>query len=142
MTQLALDVIFRSLGHGILDCVTQPGLEGSIGASDASESGIFAASSFLETVFGESSGPSRPVSRAPTPMLVRPPPVVPLTSVAPSMESAEADHVVAAMGPGLRNRPASVRIVRPEDYAAEFCPPPGRAGGGCRRDQLEDDSPP
>lgn len=70
MTQLALDVIFRSLGRNILDCNSDPTLEHSIGASEASEATVFSASAFLDTVYADAA-PARASSRAPTPMLVR-----------------------------------------------------------------------
>ncbi|KAM7198819.1 P-loop containing nucleoside triphosphate hydrolase protein [Rhypophila sp. PSN 637] len=69
LTQLSLDVIFRSLGPNLLDCSSNPTLEHTISASDASEATIFSATSFLENVFGDLSAPSRASSRAATPML-------------------------------------------------------------------------
>ncbi|KAK3358543.1 P-loop containing nucleoside triphosphate hydrolase protein [Lasiosphaeria ovina] len=69
LTQLALDVIFRSLGHNILDCSSHPSLEHSITASDPSEATIFPAATFLDTVFADSAPPLRASSRAPTPMI-------------------------------------------------------------------------
>ncbi|KAK0645374.1 P-loop containing nucleoside triphosphate hydrolase protein [Cercophora newfieldiana] len=69
LTQLALDVIFRSLGRNILDCASDPTLEYSIGASDASEATVFSAASFLDTVYADPAAPPRASSRAPTPML-------------------------------------------------------------------------
>ncbi|KAK1752002.1 P-loop containing nucleoside triphosphate hydrolase protein [Echria macrotheca] len=69
MTQLALDVIFRSLGRNILDCNTDPTLENSISASEPSEGAVFSASSFLEMVYSDPTGIPRASSRAPTPML-------------------------------------------------------------------------
>lgn len=71
MTQLALDVIFRSLGRNILDCNTDPTLEHSLHASDTSEAAVYSASAFLDAVYAEPAGYPRPSSRAPTPMLVR-----------------------------------------------------------------------
>ncbi|KAK4210198.1 P-loop containing nucleoside triphosphate hydrolase protein [Rhypophila decipiens] len=69
LTQLSLDVIFRSLGPNLLDCSSNPTLEHTISASDASEATIFSATSFLENIFGDLSAPSRASSRAATPML-------------------------------------------------------------------------
>jgi hypothetical protein len=71
LTQLALDVIFRSLGHNILNSNSHPALETSISASDSSEATILSASTFLEAVYGDATAPSRASSRAPTPMIVR-----------------------------------------------------------------------
>jgi hypothetical protein len=71
LTQLALDVIFRSLGRNILDCNMDPTIEHSIGASDSSEATVFSAASFLDTVYADPTAPPRASSRAPTPMLVR-----------------------------------------------------------------------
>ncbi|KAK7729215.1 hypothetical protein SLS63_006346 [Diaporthe eres] len=50
MTQLSLDVIFRSIGKNLVDIDTKPELEASINASDASEASISSASTFIETV--------------------------------------------------------------------------------------------
>ncbi|KAG8161112.1 hypothetical protein KVR01_009376 [Diaporthe batatas] len=68
MTQLSLDVIFRSIGKNIVDLDTKPELEASINASDASEASISSASAFIESVYGDPSGAPRPSSRAPTPL--------------------------------------------------------------------------
>ncbi|KAB5576364.1 P-loop containing nucleoside triphosphate hydrolase protein [Coniochaeta sp. 2T2.1] len=69
MTQLALDVIFRSLGHNLLDCTTHPYLEDSIRGSDPAEAAICSASSFLDSVYADPQDRPRPSSRAPTPMI-------------------------------------------------------------------------
>ncbi|KAL1899518.1 hypothetical protein Sste5346_002917 [Sporothrix stenoceras] len=69
LTQLALDVLFRSIGQNIADCSTSSSLEASINASDASEATIYTASTFLDSVYTDASGPSRYSSRAPTPMI-------------------------------------------------------------------------
>ncbi|KAH8912954.1 P-loop containing nucleoside triphosphate hydrolase protein [Coniochaeta sp. PMI_546] len=69
MTQLALDVIFRSLGHNLLDCASHPYLEASISGSDSSEAAVCSASAFLETVYADPQDRPRPSSRAPTPMI-------------------------------------------------------------------------
>jgi hypothetical protein len=49
-------------------------MEASLQESDASEASILNANLFLETVYGETSGPSRGGSRAATPMIVGTPP--------------------------------------------------------------------
>ncbi|KAI1760413.1 P-loop containing nucleoside triphosphate hydrolase protein [Hypoxylon sp. FL1150] len=69
LTQLALDVLFRSIDSNIVDCETPPILESSIRSSDASEATIHSAPAFLETVYSDFSGPSRAGSRAATPMI-------------------------------------------------------------------------
>lgn len=71
LTQLALDVIFRSIESNIISCSQQPSLEASIQASDPSEAAISAAPAFLESVYSDFAGPSRAGSRATTPMVVR-----------------------------------------------------------------------
>ncbi|KAI0171922.1 kinesin [Hypoxylon sp. FL1284] len=73
LTQLALDVVFRSIASNIVGCETSPTLEASIKSSDASEAAILSAPAFLETVYSDFNGPSRAGSRAATPMIVRPP---------------------------------------------------------------------
>ncbi|KXJ91707.1 kinesin [Microdochium bolleyi] len=69
MTQLALDVMFRSIEDSIVDCTRSAVLEGSIQASDASEATLLTAPAFLESVYSDFSGPSRAGSRAATPMI-------------------------------------------------------------------------
>ncbi|KAL2262394.1 hypothetical protein VTK26DRAFT_1443 [Humicola hyalothermophila] len=69
LTQLSLDVIFRSLGQHLVDCDANPTLEQSIAASDPSEANMFAASTFLDSVYADSTAPFRASSRAATPML-------------------------------------------------------------------------
>ncbi|KAI2472719.1 kinesin [Annulohypoxylon bovei var. microspora] len=73
LTQLALDVVFRSIDSNLVDCDTSPILESSIRSSDASEASIHSAPAFLETVYSDFNGPSRAGSRAATPMIVGPP---------------------------------------------------------------------
>jgi hypothetical protein len=73
LTQLALDVVFRSVQANMVDCTTTPALESSIQASEASEAHLTAAHAFLETVYSEFAGSSRAGSRAATPAIVRPP---------------------------------------------------------------------
>ncbi|KAI1467739.1 P-loop containing nucleoside triphosphate hydrolase protein [Daldinia caldariorum] len=68
LTQLALDVVFRSIESNIVDCETTPTLETSIRSSDASEAVICSASAFIETMFTDFSS-SRGGSRATTPMI-------------------------------------------------------------------------
>ncbi|KAL8388018.1 hypothetical protein RB595_009511 [Gaeumannomyces hyphopodioides] len=68
MTQLSLDVLFRSIGQNIATPNAYASLEASVAASDVSEATILAAPAFLDTVFGDPHGASRPNSRAPTPM--------------------------------------------------------------------------
>ncbi|KAJ5236652.1 hypothetical protein N7489_006743 [Penicillium chrysogenum] len=81
MTQMALDVIFRSLEPTTktnYDSIT-PVMLASLAAADASEAQLFSAQTFLEAVYGEPNGrtsraqtPMSP-SRANTPLMVRSP---------------------------------------------------------------------
>ncbi|OQE46432.1 hypothetical protein PENCOP_c001G04844 [Penicillium coprophilum] len=81
MTQMALDVIFRSLEPTIKteDSSITPVMLASLAAADASEAQLFSAQTFLEAVYGEPNGrtsraqtPMSP-SRANTPLMVRSP---------------------------------------------------------------------
>ncbi|RWA13611.1 hypothetical protein EKO27_g1500 [Xylaria grammica] len=72
LTQLALDVVFRSIQSNIVDYESTPALEASIRSSDTSEANIHSAAAFLESVFGDVTAPSRAGSRATTPLIVRP----------------------------------------------------------------------
>ncbi|KAI0409098.1 P-loop containing nucleoside triphosphate hydrolase protein [Xylaria palmicola] len=69
LTQLALDVVFRSIQSNMTDYDSTAALEASIRASDTSEANIYPASAFLESVFGDLTGPSHAGSRAATPMI-------------------------------------------------------------------------
>ncbi|KAL8414281.1 hypothetical protein RB594_005491 [Gaeumannomyces avenae] len=68
MTQLSLDVLFRSIGQNIATPNAYASLEASVAASDVSEATILAAPAFIDTVFADPHDASRPNSRAPTPM--------------------------------------------------------------------------
>ncbi|KAJ5692857.1 hypothetical protein N7462_002280 [Penicillium macrosclerotiorum] len=71
ITQMALDVIFRSLEPTIKteDGSISPLMLASLAASDASEAQLFSAQTFLEAVYGEPNGGDRGRnSRAQTPM--------------------------------------------------------------------------
>ncbi|CAJ2512650.1 Uu.00g007690.m01.CDS01 [Anthostomella pinea] len=72
LTQLALDVVYRSIDTNIVDCDTCPTLEAGLRSADASEAAIYSAPAFLENVYSDFKGPSRAGSRAATPMIVRP----------------------------------------------------------------------
>lgn len=69
LTQLSLDLLYRSIETQTLHPADHPSLIASLNATDASEAQIFSASGFLDNVYGDSlQEPSR--SRAPTPMMV------------------------------------------------------------------------
>lgn len=113
LTQLALDVIFRSLGQNIVNPDSTPTLEQSIAASDPSEAAMFAASTFLDSVYADTA-PLRASSRAPTPMIVG------SISFLPQLRRQEQDRdsVGARRSPGHR----SVRFVSREDSVAPSAP--------------------
>lgn len=118
MTQLSLDVIFRSIGKNLVDIDTKPELEASINASDASEASISSASMFIETVYGDNSGAPRPSSRAPTP-LVRPHDSFSQPSAfIPDVCYPELPQVSEPSTSSRNCRPKSVRLVCREDYTA------------------------
>ncbi|KAK0126908.1 hypothetical protein ONS96_006471 [Cadophora gregata f. sp. sojae] len=68
MTQLALDLLFRSISHNILDPSTSTSLHATVAASDPSEAQVMSAQMFLDTMFADPAAASRASSRAPTPM--------------------------------------------------------------------------
>lgn len=69
LTQLSLDLLYRSLDRLTLHPSSHPSLIASLAATDSSESQILSASTFLESVYGD--GLQEPIrSRAPTPMTV------------------------------------------------------------------------
>ncbi|KAJ4398650.1 hypothetical protein N0V85_006226 [Neurospora sp. IMI 360204] len=51
LTQMSLDLIYRSLGHRVLDPSTYPNLDQSLNASDPSEASILPATAYLESVY-------------------------------------------------------------------------------------------
>lgn len=69
LTQLALDVLFRSISNNILDPNTTTSLHATVAASDPSEAQVMSAQMFLDTMYGDASAASRASSRAPTPMV-------------------------------------------------------------------------
>ncbi|QPG98862.1 hypothetical protein C2857_000222 [Epichloe festucae Fl1] len=69
LTQLALDVVFRSIGSNMLDSTTLPSVIESLQACDPSESILSTAPNFLDSTFADPSGHSRAPSRAATPMI-------------------------------------------------------------------------
>ncbi|KAL8998094.1 MAG: hypothetical protein Q9169_002787 [Polycauliona sp. 2 TL-2023] len=69
LTQLSLDLLFRSLGKQTLHPNSSISLIASLTAGDASEAQILAATDFLDGVYGDALH-ERPNSRAPTPMTV------------------------------------------------------------------------
>ena len=71
LTQLALDLLFRSISNNILDPNTTTSLHATVAASDPSEAQVMSAQMFLDTMYGDASAASRASSRAPTPMVVR-----------------------------------------------------------------------
>ncbi|QUC16026.1 uncharacterized protein UV8b_00267 [Ustilaginoidea virens] len=68
LTQLALDVVFRSICPNMLDASSLPTVIDSLQACDPSESILLAAQSFLDSTFADAPGHSRAPSRAATPM--------------------------------------------------------------------------
>ncbi|KAK6958426.1 hypothetical protein Daesc_001226 [Daldinia eschscholtzii] len=105
LTQLALDVLFRSIESNIVDCETTPTLETSIRSSDASEAAICSASAFIETMYTDFSS-SRGGSRATTPMIVGP----------PNNPDQPATHITTPLLPGcFPSSPQSVRLVSHDD---------------------------
>ena len=108
LTQLALDVLFRSLSCNILDVNSTPALHATVAASDPSEAQVLSAQMFLESTHGDPLGQSRASSRAPTPMIVRSLsdnsyPTLPGSY--PKMPRLSSDN----------GSPKSIRIVQPED---------------------------
>ena len=69
LTQLALDVLFRALEGSLSDDNPSPSILSSLAVSDAAESHLTAASTFLDGIYGDVVS-ERAGSRAATPMLV------------------------------------------------------------------------
>ncbi|KAL8735077.1 MAG: hypothetical protein Q9181_002935 [Wetmoreana brouardii] len=69
LTQLSLDLLYRSLSGKTLQPERSPSLVSSLNAADASEAQILTATDFLESVYGDALL-ERTNSRAPTPLTV------------------------------------------------------------------------
>ncbi|KAL8666071.1 MAG: hypothetical protein Q9202_001808 [Teloschistes flavicans] len=69
LTQLSLEMVYRSLSQQTLHPERNPSLLSSLKAADASEAQILAATDFLDDVYGDTAQ-ERANSRAPTPMTV------------------------------------------------------------------------
>lgn len=95
MTQMALDVIFRSLEQTIKtqDGGITPVMMASLAAADTSEAQLFSAQAFLEAVYGEPNGRSSraqtPMSpgRVNTPVTVRTPPALNSPQGSPTLQT-------------------------------------------------------
>ena len=124
LTQLSLDVIFRSLGHNIVDCNASSSLEHTIAASDASDAAIFPAAAFLETVYADFAVSYGPASRAATPMIVRSPNAVSSRHAAQDEHSLRSSALSGIDIPGAFPRsPGSVQSP-PKKAIAPSCPSP------------------
>ena len=73
LTQLTLDLLFRSISDNILDPTTTYSLHASVAASDPSEAQVLSSQGFLDIIYGDQSCASRATSRAATPMRVHTP---------------------------------------------------------------------
>ncbi|KAK8085474.1 hypothetical protein PG997_006745 [Apiospora hydei] len=125
LTQLALDVIFRSVESNILDCSKNTNLEASIQASDPSEATFFSAPAFLETVYSDFAS-SRMGSRAGTPMTVR-------GSPNKDFIRASLQHLCPQLPGMFPESPNSMRLVRHEDDLSRVTAldtPPRKLPGG------------
>ncbi|KAL3428060.1 kinesin family protein [Phlyctema vagabunda] len=69
LTQLVLDVLFRSISPNMVDPGTAQSFHMTVASTDASEAQVMSAQGFFDTIYGDSSTLSRASSRAPTPMI-------------------------------------------------------------------------
>ncbi|KAK7943812.1 kinesin family protein [Apiospora aurea] len=125
LTQLALDVIFRSVESNILDCSKNTNLEASIQASDPSEATFFSAPAFLEAVYNDFAS-SRTGSRAGTPMTVR-------GSPNKDFVRTSLQHLCPQLPGMFPESPNSMRLVRHEDDLSRVTAldtPPRKLPGG------------
>lgn len=114
LTQLALDVLFRSISSNILDPSTTTSLHATVAASDPSEAQVMSAQMFLDTMYGESTAPSRASSRAPTPAVVR---TSSLRSSQPAIPGAfPQNHSLLSVDTAS---PKSIRVVAHEESILE-----------------------
>ncbi|CAG8124707.1 unnamed protein product [Penicillium salamii] len=124
MTQMALDVIFRSLEPTIKndDGSITPVMMASLATADASEAQLFSAQTFLEAVYGEPTGRSSraqtPMSpgRAGTPLMVRKPPTLntPIGSPTPRTPKTGSSLPRPISQPGSPQKAAITHIASPK----------------------------
>jgi hypothetical protein len=120
LTQLALDVLFRSISNNILDPNTTTSLHATVAASDPSEAQVMSAQMFLDTMYGDASAASRASSRAPTPMVVRS-----TSSTSTLQELHPTSHGLYPSLLGLETgSPKSIRVVRDNQEQAIHDQPP------------------
>jgi hypothetical protein len=108
LTQLALDVLFRSIGANMLDAGEIAAATDSLQSCDASESSLVPASHFIDSVYAEPHQ-TRGGSRAATPMIVRSPPPSPLALTPPCIQLLPCTFPISAA-----SSPNSVRLVSEE----------------------------
>ncbi|KAI5458764.1 P-loop containing nucleoside triphosphate hydrolase protein [Mariannaea sp. PMI_226] len=133
LTQLAMDVVFRSIGERMLDSHSLYAVHDSLQACDASESALTLASEFFDT--SRDAAPSRAGSRAATPMIVRPQEQTLSFVNPPSAACQEVSSLVGSMPmPGAFPRaPMIARNVAKDELKGDhsmMSPPP-------RRQQLQ-----
>ncbi|KAH7626044.1 putative kinesin group protein [Sordaria sp. MPI-SDFR-AT-0083] len=146
LTQMSLDLIYRSLGHRVLDPSIYPNLEQSLSASDPSEATILPATAYLESVY--STDPTTSFLRGSgngrsTPLQVRPfasvssrfPTDKPICRTSSTSSIAHQFGARTPAGPFQQaQRSASIRLIVPEepeqeqDESTVFFTPPSRAG--------------
>lgn len=113
LTQMAFEVLFRSLGSRTLHPSTTSTLIPSLAAADASEAQILSASSFLDGVYGDGIA-ERIASRAPTPMTVgRAPALVPTSPTPPTSRGLRGQWSILGLGGILSPGEESVPSTRP-----------------------------
>lgn len=98
----------------MLDSVSFGDVDASLQASDASESTLFSAPGFLETVYADFAGPSRAGSRAATPMVVSLPDDF--------LEFGTSQHSIPVRFSPAGSGPKSVRVVPPTPTSRQRCP--------------------
>jgi hypothetical protein len=112
MTQLAIDVLFRSIGENMIDGNDIFTAQDSLQECDGAESSLTIASHFLSPSFRDSVA-SRAPSRAATPGLVRPP-----TAALSYIDSPITQHIAklaSTFSPECAPSQKSVRLVTEGD---------------------------
>ncbi|PSR92151.1 P-loop containing nucleoside triphosphate hydrolase protein [Coniella lustricola] len=149
LTQLTLDLLFRSIGPSAVQAASDATLEASIKASDATEASISTAPAFIEATYGNASAqpqtPSTPQTQPPSP--VGPRHFSSVVGISGIRQPAWSGHARA-----LHDEPSprmstsrGVRLVRKEDYtiSSPSTPEPSsRKLSAVRssRQQLEDEA--
>ncbi|KAL9098496.1 MAG: hypothetical protein Q9163_005853, partial [Psora crenata] len=107
LTQLSLDLLYRSLATKILQPSENPSLVASLSAADPSEAQILSAHAFLEHVYGDAATHGQNTSRAQTPMVGY---FSPYTPVVPPSSGPKSQWSILSLGASSPKASSSTQV--------------------------------